>query len=266
MTAPPIKLYIQNHGFLGCDIRWFILGKNFADRHDRNPSTEWYSCPINTLIIEHPDGNILFDTSCPRDWESRWAESGNADSNPYENVSEEQYLDSSLDKMNLGVESFATVVLSHLHFDHAGNVGMFIDQGPEIIADRRERDYARGIPNFEGAYLREDYGDLSFLTTVEGDVEIATGVTLLSLPGHTAGTLGVMVDLPETGPVIYTSDAAYMAENYELGMDPISQSPLDWIASIQRLRSLVEATGATVFFSHDSKQLAHTRIAPDYYS
>ena len=266
MTRPSMKLYLQNHGFLGCDIRWFVQGRNFADRHNHNPATEWYSAPTNTLVIEHPDGNILFDTSCPRDWETRWAESGNVDFNPYEKVTEEQYFDSSLAALGLGVDSFATVVLSHLHFDHAGNVQMFIDQGAEIIADRRERDYANAIENFEGAYLRADYGDLSFLTTVEGDTKIAEGVTLLALPGHTAGTLGIMIDLPETGPVIYPSDAAYMTDNYDGGVDPIALWPLDWITSIQRIRSLVDKTGAQVFFSHDSRQLAGLRLAPGYYA
>ena len=265
---PATKLYFQNHGFLGCDLRWFLIGRDYASSTTKQAETHWYHAPTNTAVLEHPDGRILFDTSCPRDWRARWEESGNTEWNPYESVTEEQYLDSSLQRLGLTPSDFSMVVLSHLHFDHAGNLALFRDTDAKLITQRVERDGAFSIPgSFAGAHLRDDYERYAF-ETVEGDVEIADGVRLLLLPGHTWGTMGMMFDLPNTGTVILTSDAVYMGDSYgpPATPDPIAWSSLDWLNSVERVRQLAEKHNATLFFGHDHEQVTGSRrIAPEYY-
>jgi len=219
-------------------------------------------------VIEHPEGRILFDTSCPRDWRTRWEESGNVEENPYEVAGDEQYLDASLRRLGIEPSDFRFVVLSHLHFDHAGNLALFRDTDATLLTQRAERDGAFSIPgSFAGAHLRDDYEGYVF-ETVNGDVEIAHGVKLLLLPGHTWGTMGMMVDLPNTGTVILTSDAVYMSESYgpPPTPDPMGWSSLDWLNSVGRIRRLAEKHNATLFFGHDNEQVSGSRrIAPAYY-
>ena len=44
---------------------------------------------------------------------------------PYEKVSDDEHLDSRLKQLGLAPGDIDYVVLSHLHFDHAGNVKLF---------------------------------------------------------------------------------------------------------------------------------------------
>lgn len=61
------------------------------------------SIPTWALLIEHQNGKILFDT-------------GRKD---------HELLKKELLKCNVVPEQIDTVVLSHLHFDHAGNIDLF---------------------------------------------------------------------------------------------------------------------------------------------
>jgi len=47
-------------------------------------------------------------------------------------------------------------------------------------------------------------------TESDGDEEFVDGVTLIQAPGHTWGTCSLKVDLPNTGSMIFTSDAVYL--------------------------------------------------------
>jgi N-acyl homoserine lactone hydrolase len=264
-----MKLYFQHHGNLECDIRWLLNGSEFATRQNQTPQTRWYKSPSLTLVIEHPDGNILFDTSCPRDWRDRWAGTPIPNDFVYDNTTDEQFLDASLNRLGYELSDFGTIVASHLHYDHAGNLGLFANTGARIIAHEAEVAGAMGFAgDFHGAHIKRDYQDVD-IETVSGDVEIAPGVTLLELPGHTWGTMGVLVDLPDTGPVIFTSDAVYMRASYgppALG-SPIVWSSLDWLKSVEKIRRLAEKHNAMVVFGHD-EEMVHSgelQLAPDYY-
>lgn len=264
-----MKVYFQHHGDLECDLRWLLNGASFATRQERSPQTPWYKSPTMTVVIEHPDGNILFDTSCPRDWRQRWAGTPIPDEFLYDNTTDEQYLDASMGRLGLRPEDITTVVASHLHYDHAGNLGLFAGTGARILAHEKEVEGATGFDgDFLGAHIKRDYQDVS-IETVSGDTEIAPGVTLLELPGHTWGTMGLLVNLPHTGPLIFTSDAVYMRESYgppAVG-SPIAWSSLDWLRSVERVRALAEKHNAMVVFGHDAHAISsgELRLAPAYY-
>lgn len=61
------------------------------------------------------------------------------------------------------------------------------------------------------------------------DTEVMEGVRLFEAPGHTWGTMCLMVDLPNTGTMIFTFDAAYMRESY--GPPPVARpsSGIAWV-------------------------------------
>lgn len=91
------------------------------------------------------------------------------------------------------------------------------------------------------------------------------GVRLLEVPGHTWGTMCLMVDLPNTGTMIFTSDAAYMRESY--GPPPVGAAivydSLGWLNSIERIRSFATLRDATIIFGHDPTQIKEIRLAPE---
>jgi N-acyl homoserine lactone hydrolase len=261
------KVHVLDCGAMSCDLTWLLLkpGRSIRPRNDREKPVEWYPCTTHAVLVETPDGTLLWDTSCPRDWETRWEPTGLQEFFPYDQVSEEQYLDSRLGQLGVSPENLDYVVLSHLHFDHAGNVRMFAGTGAKLVCNDKEKDFAFGFDGvFTGAHLKTDYEGLDF-ETVSGDTEILPGVTLIEAPGHTPGTMSMRVDLPDTGTMIFTSDAIYMGDSYGPPSVPaaIVNDLGAWYSSVEKVRRLAEESNATVVFGHDAEQLRSMRRAPD---
>jgi glyoxylase-like metal-dependent hydrolase (beta-lactamase superfamily II) len=261
------KLHILDCGAMSCDLTWLLLkpGRSIRSRSERDQPVEWYPCTTHAVLVETPEGTMLWDTSCPRDWETRWVPTGLQEFFPYDQVDEDQYLDSRLAQIGITPAQLDYVVLSHLHFDHAGNVRTFAGAGPRLVVNDKEKDWAFGYEGaFNGAHLKADYEGIDF-ETVSGDTEFLPGVTFIEAPGHTPGTMAMKVDLPETGSIIFTSDAVYMGDSYGPPSTPaaIVNDLSAWYASVEKLRGLAEKSDATVVFGHDAEQLHSLRRAPD---
>ena len=89
------------------------------------------------------------------------------------------------------------VFVSHLHFDHCLNLDLF--DKATIIVGARELDYALSNSPEERVdffvpktYIRSILRDMDVKKVKEGD-EIAPGVTVLELPGHTPGSVGLFI-------------------------------------------------------------------------
>lgn len=268
-THNDVRVYFQSHGFQGCDKRWLVNGDHYATASDTAPTTNWYKLPNMTVVVEHPDGTLLFDASNPRDWRERWRGTSIDENFPYEDVADDQYFDESLGRLGIATEDLSALILSHLHYDHAGNLNLLADAGVRSIVQKAELDGAMAINGaYEGAFIKADYENAP-MDTIEGDVEILPGVTLLSLPGHTWGTMGLLVEFANDRPLLYTGDAVYMAESYgppAVG-SPIAWSSLDWLESVEKVRAIAERTNARVVFGHDYNMVTEDLLlAPKYYS
>lgn len=263
---PPTKVHVLDCGAMSCDLTWLLLkpGRTIKPRSRKHEPVEWYPCTTYCVLVETPEGRLLWDTSCPRDWETRWEPTGLDEYFPYDQVTEEQYLDSQFSALGLSPSEIDFLVMSHLHFDHAGNVKMFAGGGTKLICNDKEKQFAYGFEGlFTGAHLKTDYEGVEF-ETVSGDTEILPGVTLIEAPGHTPGTMAMKVDLPETGSMIFTSDAVYMGDSY--GPPPVPAAIVNdlsaWYASVEKIRGIAESCNATVVFGHDAGQMAGMRTVP----
>lgn len=150
------------------------------------------------------------------------------------------------------------VVITHLHYDHAGTVGAF--PAARFHLQEREMHYATGplmardvfaapyTPDHVCEMVRAVFqGRVSFH---DGDAEIAPGVSVHLLGGHTPGLQCVRVRT-RRGWVVLASDAAHFYENMEKGSPfPVVYSVGDLVRGYGRMAELADSA-AHIVPGHD---------------
>ena len=141
------------------------------------------------------------------------------------------------------------VVITHLHYDHAGTLpdfsaarfhlqtsGMAFATGPAMLdADERWAFSADHVCDM----VRLLYDDR--LVFHDEDADIAPGITLHRLPGHTAGLQVVRVPT-RRGFVVLASDASHFYENFARRLPfPICYSDSYMVKSFERLEQLADS-------------------------
>src|SRR5579875_411777 len=258
-----IKVTVLDHGSMHCDFTWFVLkgGTTLATRSNTELPRRWVESPTFTILVEHSDGRFLWDTSCPADWETRWAIAGNQEYFPYDGATEEQFFVNKLDSLGLTPDAIDAVVMSHLHADHAGNLRLLTDAGVKAYVHKDELDGALAIEGpYQGAHIKSDYEGIEF-ETFSGDIEFVPGMRILHSPGHSWGTCALQVDLPKSGTMLFTSDSVYHSDNWgpPIAGTAIVWDTVAWESSIERLRKIALRTDATVISGHDGDQMNELR-------
>lgn len=160
----------------------------------------------------------------------------------------------------LGVEpaDVETVVLTHLHYDHGGNILDF--PAATFHVQEREIAYATG-PDMCHAFSRQPYDveDVCSLlrkiyadkvTFHRGDAQLAPGIRLLSMPGHTPGLQSVGVRTAR-GEVILASDAMHFYDNLTFRTPvPLLHCMSSSLETFERLHRLAQ-TADHVVPGHD---------------
>ena len=116
------------------------------------------------------------------------------------------------------------VVLTHLHYDHAGNFDRF--PNARFHLQEREIHYATGrymrFPRLSHSFEVEDICGIVRLNYAQrvlfyaGDAELAPGITLHAAGGHSDGLQFVRVNTAR-GPVVLASDVTHFYENLASG-------------------------------------------------
>src|SRR5438309_730922 len=171
-----------------------------------------------------------------------------------------------LDALGLEPDNVDLVVISHLHYDHAGGAQLFPKS--ELVVQRDEYAYAHyPAPFFEGFYYRKNFDLPGYRwRLLDGDTELMPGVTALRTDGHTPGHQSLLVELPSTGPVILAADSCYWQEHIDKEPVPgAAWNPTRALPSIKRLKTIARLTGARIFPGHDPNFWETVRQSPDAY-
>src|SRR5207302_10297442 len=215
--------------------------------------------PVWSGLLRTDEGLVLFDTGLHPVHIERPDATYGPQSSLAIVMSSEDAIVARLASVGVRPDEIAVVVNSHLHFDHAGNNGAFPKATFVVQADHLA--FAKGNPRFPGVYW--DIAELMYLPT-SGRAHVAPGVEVVPTPGHAPGHQSLVVELPETGRVVLTGDAAFTRANLERGEIPA----MDQAAakeSLALIRSLVGDDLTRVFTSHDADSWSTWRHAPDPY-
>lgn len=266
-----MRVYILDNGYLSCDENQMVAMATVGTASNPTPTHNWIDIPVYCVLIDHPQGKILFDTGCPPNAMEGYWPKYLCEAFPY-TFSEKQRLENQLKMIGLTPQDIDMVVLSHMHLDHAGNLRLF--KHAKVFVHRKDFEFGLVMthrtpdPNAHGAYIRADLEVPVEFTLVEEDFELLPGIEIVTLPGHTPGVLGMIVHLQKEGTLIFPMDAVYERRN--LGpparLSGIVYDSLSFIKSIEKVRKLASRYNGRVMFSHDMEFfLKEMKKAPEYY-
>jgi glyoxylase-like metal-dependent hydrolase (beta-lactamase superfamily II) len=173
-----------------------------------------------------------------------------------------------LARLGVDASTVRTVVVTHAHYDHIGNLTRF--PVAEVVMSRREYEFWQGPfacrPHFAIPTEAAELDHLSRLratgrlTLVEDVHQLAPGVELVEVGGHTPGQLIVLVR-GVTGTAVLASDAIHTYEEYE------RDRPFGIVADVaamyrafDRIREMEQQPGARIVAGHDPDVM--TRFTP----
>ena len=177
---------------------------------------------LNCLLVETPAGRVLIETGIGERLPDKIREMRRYEGKPIVTAMTEAGFDPG---------TVDLVVMSHLHFDHAGGLmragGGKAFPRARIVAQQAEWDIAfsdnsRVVASYDQLELKlvQRWGKAG---AVDGDVELLPGVSVIRTGGHSKGHQAIVVR--GTGPAART--LAFLGD---LGMRPWSANPR-WVTS-----------------------------------
>lgn len=264
-----MKAYIINTGELHNDINGSFAGTVSATRSDPNPDTVWYASPSYCVLIDHPTvGWILYDIGTDPHYNEILPRS----------ITEVCYhvplpgatMTEQLALLGLAPADIRYVIISHMHMDHIGNIHLFADTADFFVA-RAEAEHAFTTvmsstdPKMHGCYVRKDVlAPVKKLHYIEEDCTLFPGIDAVLLPGHTPGTLGLILHF-KTRNVLVVSDALNGRRSYNGQLPGTIWDTVSWRKSLKKIKKLEAEHNAEVWFGHDSAQFNSFKKIPEFY-
>ena len=215
------------------------------------------------LIVTSAGEKVLLDTGFAKkyadDVEAASAEDNLGEFGKVLELTQENQPEAQLAKMGLRKSDLDLLIISHTHIDHVGNIGAF--PGVPILIGAGER--ALPKPIYWRGKQPLEWPDSEYIL-VDEDFDLGPGFKVLHAPGHTPGELALLIDLPETGSVLLTSDAISRESEVAEGcLD--STNPEEALATAHRILKLAKDRDAFVIYGHGPEQWKELKKAPESY-
>ncbi len=216
-----------------------------GDPHDHLSAINYF-----VWIIKGPHGNFVVDTGMD---EAMATKRGRRVDKP---------IAEGLRALGISPDTIAKAVVTHLHFDHAGNYDLF--PRARYHMQDTEMFYATGrcMCHTQQRWPFEEEDVVAMVRKVfagrvefhEGDDELAPGITLHKIGGHSMGLQCVRVKT-RRGYVVLASDATHLYQHIEEGrIFPVVHNTADVLEGYKTIKRLA-ASPLHIIPGHDPKVL-----------
>ncbi len=203
------------------------------------------------LILENAERKILIDIGCGNKWEEKQR-------NIY-GISQ-----SDIRPLHQVITGVTDVILTHLHFDHAGGLSFFNEKNelclsyPEATHYVQEANWQRAQnpgPRERATYLAENVEPLkkSQLQLTSDGEEILPGIQVFRADGHTLGLQWVLIEESLACPSEMMPTAHHVELPYVMGYDLCAETTLK---EKQSFTEKAVANDWLVAFGHDVETAA----------
>jgi glyoxylase-like metal-dependent hydrolase (beta-lactamase superfamily II) len=180
------------------------------------------------------------------------------------------------------------IVISHLHWDHAGGMRDF--PNAHFIVNRKEWNFATqlsGVQLYKNAFIKEQFCksglDIELMETdlskpflnfpASHDIFGDGSMVLVDLPGHSPGLMGLHLTLPSGRRFLFSADTFYFLEGLEQRipkskfMQSLVSEGMEARSSIDKVYDLMNAEPELeIVGSHDYRLPGRYDLAPKFYT
>lgn len=266
-----VRVHLLKDGRFALDggAMYGVVPRSLWEKNDPPDEKNRVTLGLNIALIETGGKRVLVDTGMG----DKWSEKERA----IYRIDRSTTLLESLRALGLSAEDIDVVINTHLHFDHAG--GNTRERDGKVVPTFPKARYVVQMGEWEDAthphernrasYLEPNFvpiAEARQLETVQGQAEVAPGVHVVPVGGHTAYHQMVIVEGGRQALVIPTDlvpTAGHLPLAYIMGYDLF---PVGTLEAKRRVLKDAAERGSLLLFYHDPKTpLGRIKLEKDRY-
>ena len=253
-----VRVHLLHDGTFALDggAMFGVVPRALWEKSDPPDERNRVTLALNIALIETGGKRVLVDAGMG----DKWSEKERA----IYKIDRSTTLLGSLDALGLKPEDIDVVVNTHLHFDHSGGNTRLVDGKPVptfpkaryVVQMGEWEDATHPNERNRASYLEPNFvpiAEARQLETVQGQAEVAPGVHVVPVGGHTAYHQMVIVEGGRQALVIPTDlvpTASHLPLAYIMGYDLF---PVGTLEAKRRVLKDAAERGSTLLFYHDPR-------------